>query len=51
MVGCLLNPLDEDFNMDGATEEDIFKAVMDSKAQRQNAAANNGDNDIDNNAL
>ena len=29
MVGCL-NPLDEDFNMDGATDEDIFKAVMDS---------------------
>ena len=35
MVGCFkLNPLDEDFNMDGATDEDIFKAasVMDSKA-------------------
>ena len=51
MVGCL-NPLDdEDFNMDEATDEDIFKAVMDSKAQRENAAANNGDNDINNNAL
>ena len=37
MVGRFkLNPLDEDFNMDGATDEDldIFKAasVMDSKA-------------------
>ena len=52
MVGRFkLNPLDEDFNMDRATDEDIFKAVMDSKAQRENAAANNGDNDIDNNAL
>ena len=51
MVGCL-NPLDdEDFNMDEVTDEDIFKAVMDSKAQHENAVANNGDNDIDNNTL
>ena len=38
--------------MDGVTDEDtIFKAVMDSKAQHENAVANNGDNDIDNNTL
>ena len=43
----LLNPLDESINMDGATDEEIFKAVMDSKAQRENMATNNGDNDID----
>ena len=42
----LLNPLDESINMDGATDE-IFKAVMDLKAQRENMATNNGDNDID----
>ena len=47
----LLNPLDESINMDGATDEEIYKAVMDSKAQRENAAANNvGDNDIDDDA-
>ena len=34
------------------TVEEIFKAVMDSKAQRENAAANNGDNaDIDDDTL
>ena len=51
MLGCL-NPLDEDFNMDGVTDEDtIFKAVMDSKAQHENVAANNGNNNIDDDAL
>jgi hypothetical protein len=46
----LLNPLDdsESINMNGATDEEIYEAVMDSKAQRENAATNNGDNDIDN---
>ena len=33
-----LNPLDESTNMDGATDEEIYKdqAVIDSKAQREN---------------
>ena len=47
----LLNPLDEDFNLDGVTDEEIFKAVMNSKAQHENVVANNGDNNIDNDAL
>ena len=47
----LFNPLDEDFNLDGAMDEEIFKAVMDSKAQHENMAANNGNNDIDDDAL
>ena len=37
--------------MDRAMEEDIFKAVMDSKTQHENVAANNGNNDIDDDAL
>lgn len=44
----ILNPLDESNNMDGATDDEIYNAVMASKAQRENAAANMvGDNDVD----
>ena len=43
----LLNPLDESTNMDGATDEEIYKAVIHSRAQCENAAANDiGDNDV-----
>ena len=28
----LLNPLDESINVDGATDDEIYKAVMDSRA-------------------
>ena len=47
----LLNPLDESINMDGATEEEIYQAVIDFKIERENAATNNvGDNDVDDDA-
>jgi hypothetical protein len=47
----LLNPLDESTSMDKVTDEEIYKAVMDSKAERENAAANDiGDDDVDDNA-
>ena len=38
-----LNPSDEEINMNEATDEEIYRAVIDSKArvQRENAAANN----------
>ena len=47
----LLNPSDESINMNEATDEEIYRAVIDSKVQRENAAANNiGDNDVDDDA-
>ena len=47
----LLNPSDESFGIDETTDEEIWKAVLDSKVQRENADANNvGDNDVDDDA-
>ena len=41
----LLNPLDELTNMDDVTDEEIYQAVMDSRAAHENAAANDVDDD------
>ena len=44
----LLNPSDESITTDETTDDEIYNAVIDSKVQRENAAANNiGDNDVD----
>jgi hypothetical protein len=49
-INELLNPADEEQNLDEVTDEEICKAVLDAQKAQEEALINGGDDDIDDDA-